>query len=265
MVNLVVVAGDWWTPCQFVDVAMRKMCTSDDHIVHCTQFYEPLSILIYHATSFSSHNSLTVGVIAYNWWLIGVDHKLMLILTLVSHHISWSIALDDGEDDTCLSFLLSSVCSFQVSTPSDLSPCLSSEWWLPLPDVECHLCQSSALFPLWLSSSSQLQSICSHSHPGCPEDTDISLVTCASFPASYIGFWNVRVIYILVLAFRASVILSVASIWLSPLPFILVPHRDSGSPSHPVVVVIFVAASITITVFYKTGLLALSQIPNLED
>ena len=81
----------------------------------------------------------------------------------------------------------------------------------------------------------------------------ISAVACASFPVSYI-------ILTLHLALKTSIFLSAVSFRLLLLSFILVSFDNSESPSRSVVLIFFVAVSVT-WVFYGTGLLALCPNP----
>ena len=64
-------------------------------------------------------------------------------------------------------------------------------------------------------------------------------------PVSYIVLTFQNPILVLVLVLKTSIFLSLVSLWLSPLTFIRVSCDDSGSPSHPVVLISSVAVSVT--------------------
>ena len=53
-------------PCQLVDIFVWKECSSDEEVVNCAEFHQPLSILINGTTALSSYGSLVVGVISSN-------------------------------------------------------------------------------------------------------------------------------------------------------------------------------------------------------
>ena len=88
----------------------------------------------------------------------------------------------------------------------------------------------------------------------------LSAMAYASFHVSYIVLTFQNPILVLNLALKTSIFLSAVPFRLLPLLFIRVSFDEPESPSRPVVLIFFVAVSVT-WVFYGTGLLALCPTP----